>query len=489
MIQNKEMTKISIDKRNLKIGKISLVLLVVYILLGALFYYVAGDQLHYRDSRYNVEMPEAEEGVAELSEGVIIEEEFSTQIQRIHGIDIQWGTYYRPDSGTATVELIDKETGDQLAVQTIDVSKIEDGGITTMTMEIPLEGFVLKPLVLRLTADSKAGSAVAPLKNCSDTEKGYTLSVNGEKTNGILCMSVNGEEYVWVGMHYWQVFTCIGIVIMAALFISYRRWRSGKKDIIAGIVAAILKYKFLIKQLVARDFKTKYKRSVLGILWSFLNPLLNMGVLYIVFSTLFRFDIEHYPVYLLAGIVMFNFFSESCGLTLESITGNASLITKVYVPKYIYPLTKALSSLINLLISMIPLLMAALISGIHPTKAYLLLPFPLICIMLFSLGVGMLLSVSMVFFRDTKFLWGVLSTIWFYLTPIFYPISIIPENISWILKVNPIYYYVDFMRTCVISGVSPDPRMYVICIMWSVVALAFGALVFKRSQDNFIYYL
>jgi len=483
------MTTISIDKRDLKIGKISLVLLVAYILLGALFYYVAGDQLHYRDSRYNMEMPEADAAAAELSEGVVIEEEFSTDIQRIREIDIRWGTYYRSNSGTATVELIDKETNSQLAVQTIDVSTIEDGGITTLTTESPLGGFNGKSILLRLTADSRAGTAIAPMKNSSIAENGFTLFVNGEETDGILCMSVTGEEYVWIGRHYWQVFTCIGIVILAALFISYRRWRSGKKSIIARIAVAILKYKFLIKQLVARDFKTKYKRSVLGILWSFLNPLLNMGVLYIVFSTLFRFDIEHYPVYLLAGIVMFNFFSESCGLTLDSIVGNAALITKVYVPKYIYPLTRTLSSLINLLISMIPLLMAALISGIHPTKAYLLLPFPLICIMLFSLGMGMLLATSMVFFRDTKFLWGVLSTIWMYLTPIFYPVSIIPENINWILKVNPLYYYVDFLRTCVISGISPDPRVYAICIMWSAGMLALGVLVFKRSQDNFIHYL
>ena len=130
---------------------------------------------------------------------------------------------------------------------------------------------------------------------------------------------------------------------------------------------AIRKYRFLIRQLVSRDFKSKYKRSVFGVLWSFLNPLLTMFVQYIVFSNLFRFDIPYYPVYLLCGIIMFNYFSEACGMTLGSIVGNASLITKVYMPKYIYPLTRVLSSFVNLLISMVPLFIVTFASGLYPT--------------------------------------------------------------------------------------------------------------------------
>lgn len=255
------------------------------------------------------------------------------------------------------------------------------------------------------------------------------------------------------------------------------------------MIRALKKYEFLIKQLVNRDFKTKYKRSVLGVFWSFLNPLLTMIVQYVVFSNLFRFDIEHYPVYLLTGILMFNYFQEANNLTLISVTSNAALIKKVYVPKYIYPLTRVLSSFINLLISMIPLILVVLVSGIRPKLSFLLVVYPMACIGIFCLGLGMLLATSMVFFQDTQFLWSVLSMIWMYLTPIFYPASILPAKVAWILKVNPLYYYITFMRTCIIDGVSPSLKMYAACLVSALVMLAIGASIFKKNQDKFVLYL
>lgn len=252
---------------------------------------------------------------------------------------------------------------------------------------------------------------------------------------------------------------------------------------------ALNKYWFLIKQLVSRDFKSKYKRSVLGVIWSFLNPLLTMSVQYIVFSNLFRFDLPYYPVYLISGIVMFNFFTESCGMTMGSILGNASLIKKVYVPKYIYPLTRVLSSMVNLIISLLPLFLVVLISGLRPTKAYFLVSFELVCLLIFCLGVGMMLASAMVFFRDTQFLWGIISMLWMYITPLFYPESILPENLSFILKMNPLYYFVKFTRICIIDGVSPEPIMYVQCFLFAIGSLIIGSWIFKKSQDKFVLYL
>lgn len=255
------------------------------------------------------------------------------------------------------------------------------------------------------------------------------------------------------------------------------------------LINILLKYKFLIKQLVNRDFKTKYKRSVLGVFWSFLNPLLTMSVQYVVFSNLFRFDIKHYPVYLLTGILMFNYFQEANSLTLISVTSNAALIKKVYVPKYIYPLTRVLSSFINLIISMVPLILVVLVSGVRLTPAFLLVPYPMICIGIFCLGLGMTLATSMVFFQDTQFLWNVLSMIWMYLTPIFYPASILPAKVAWILKVNPLYYYIDFMRTCIIDGTSPALQTYAACLFSALAMLCIGLLIFKKNQDKFVLYL
>lgn len=281
-----------------------------------------------------------------------------------------------------------------------------------------------------------------------------------------------------------------GAVILAAvLLMLLRKHKTGKKSLILNAMLAMRRYRFLIKQLVDRDFKAKYKRSILGVFWSFLNPLLNMIVQYVVFSNMFKFDISYFPVYLLCGNVIFNYFSESCGMALTSIVGNADLIKKVYVPKYIYPLTRIMSSLINMLISLIPLAAVALISGLLPNRTYLLLPFPLICLALFCLGLGMLLASAMVFFRDIQFLWGVLTTIWMYLTPIFYPITALPDNIQAIVKLNPLYFFVTFLRSCVIDGLSPEPMRYVQCAMVALVTLAVGAFVFKKSQDNFVLYL
>lgn len=261
------------------------------------------------------------------------------------------------------------------------------------------------------------------------------------------------------------------------------------RESVLGMFRSLKRYRFLIKQLVSRDFRLKYKRSILGIFWSFLNPLLTMTVQYIVFSALFRFDIENYAVYLLSGIVMFGFFSEATDLTMNSFVGSAALIKKVYVPKYIYPLTRTVSSTINLLISMIPLLIVALISGIRMSPSIILTIVPIAGISVFSLGMGMILATLMVFFRDTQYLWGVISMIWMYLTPIFYPASILPDKVAWVIKVNPLCYYIDFMRTCIIEGASPDAYSYAMCFFWAIVMLSLGALVLNKWQDKFILYL
>ena len=176
-------------------------------------------------------------------------------------------------------------------------------------------------------------------------------------------------------------------------------------------------------------------------------------------------------------------------MALTSIVGNAGLITKVYVPKYIYPLTRIMSSMVNLLISLIPLFAVALFSGLVPTKAYLLLPIPLLLLALFCLGLGMLLAAAMVFFRDIQFLWGVLTTIWMYLTPIFYPVSALPEGVQAVVKLNPLYLYLTFVRSCIIDGISPEPVLYAQCAVIALVMLGIGAFVFKKSQDKFVLYL
>ena len=469
--------------------RLALVLAIGYIVAVILFYFLAGEQLHLRQSRDNLELPTADSGTVELVSGSVVEQRFTTEIQRLEQIDIQWGTYYRPNAGTVLAELVDLRSGAVLLSQSFDAAGIQEGGLTMLTAEAPIEGLYQVPLLLRLTADSQPGAAASPLMNTQGQEEGWELSLNGAPTSGTLCFSLSGTDYIWTGLHYWQ-FAAAGLALVL-LFIAviWLRVRSGKRSYVVNAAIAVRKYRFLIRQLVARDFRTKYKRSILGMFWSFLNPLLMMLVQYFVFSTIFKSDVPNFAAYLIIGTVMFNFFNEACGMALGSIVGNASLITKVYMPKYIYPLTRVMSSMVNLVISLIPLLIVCVITGVEFHRSALLAFFFLICLTVFSLGLGLLLSAAMVFFRDTQFLWGVLSMMWMYATPIFYPETILPEEFKFILQVNPLYHFLKNTRLCILSGISPEPVVYVQCLLLALGALLIGALVFRKAQDRFVLYL
>lgn len=249
------------------------------------------------------------------------------------------------------------------------------------------------------------------------------------------------------------------------------------------------KHSYLLKQLVSRDFKVKYKRSILGVLWSFFNPLLMMLVQYIVFSTIFRYQIDYYAIYLLCGIVTFNYFSEASSQSLGSILWNSSLITKVYLPKYIFPISKVLSCGINFCVSLIPLFILAVASGLYPKISWLLLPVPVCFLVIFLIGMGLILSVLMVYFRDVQFLWSVILTAWMYATPIFYPADIIPASFKFIQTFNPIFHIINFMRVIIIDGVSPGPTTYWACIISSLGVLAVGWIFYNRTRKNIPIYL
>jgi ABC-2 type transport system permease protein len=257
----------------------------------------------------------------------------------------------------------------------------------------------------------------------------------------------------------------------------------------AGVVKAINRYRFLLGQLVARDFKTKYKRSVLGVLWSMLNPLLTMGVQYLVFVNLFRWEIDNYAVYLLIGTVAFNFFSEATQASLTAVTGSASLITKVYIPTYIFPISKVLSSCINLAFSTLALYVIIFIQGVPLNVYHLLIPALYVVLTLFSMGLGMILSSLMVFFRDMQFLYGVVITLWMYLTPLFYPVNIIPEKLFPIYRLNPMYQYITFLRTLVLDAACPTFEQFAFCFGYALLFMVLGTLIFGKTKKKFILYV
>lgn len=299
----------------------------------------------------------------------------------------------------------------------------------------------------------------------------------------------NGSETVF-GKYYLLFAAGLGILVLVHCALMLLSARAGKRRFGIHFLESLCRYRFLLSQLVSRDFKTKYKRSVLGVLWSFLNPLLMMSVQYVVFSNIFRYDnIRNYPVYLLCGIVFFNFFNECTSMGLNAIVQNAPLITKVYVPKYIYPLCRVLSSLINLSFSLIPLIIVSSIAGLYPVWVWLLLLFDIACLALFCFGMSLLLSALMVFFRDIQFLWGVLLTVWTYLTPIFYPVDIIPARFLTLYKLNPLYHFVTFAREVILERTSPALVTYGACLCSAVCMLAIGAFCFAKTQKKFVLYL
>ena len=258
-----------------------------------------------------------------------------------------------------------------------------------------------------------------------------------------------------------------------------------------NIVGNLKKYSFLLKQLVSRDFKVKYKRSALGILWSLLYPVLMMLVMAIVFSNVFKFSTPgvSYLAYLMTGLTIFNYFSEASNLAMSSVVANFGLINKVYMPKYIFPLSKTLFVGINFLLTLIPLYAVILLTGTGLNWYHFLLPYCFVCLFLFTLGMGFLLSTIAVFMRDMFYIYGIIITIWTYLTPIMYDIEIITNStLQFLMKFNPLYQIINFARTIILYGDCPTVGQFAGCGVSAVVVLFIGAVIFKKKQDKFIYY-
>lgn len=250
-----------------------------------------------------------------------------------------------------------------------------------------------------------------------------------------------------------------------------------------------IKYQWLLKELIIRDLKIKYRRSVLGYLWSILNPLMLMGVLSVVFSTMFRFDIPNYPVYLLTGQLLFGFYSEATNMAMTSILGGASLIKKVYLPKYIFPVSRVLSSFTTMLFSLVALVIVMAVTRAEYHITAILLPVVLLYILVFSIGMSLILSVMVVFFRDIQYLYGVFLTALNYLTPIFYPASMLPLWLKELMVFNPMYNFIEMFRKIMLYGQWPTLTEHLICIIFAIGGLVLGVYVFKRNQKDFILYI
>lgn len=251
-----------------------------------------------------------------------------------------------------------------------------------------------------------------------------------------------------------------------------------------------LQYRDLLAQLVEKDIKLKYRRSFLGYLWSILNPLMIMIIMVIVFSSMFRFSIENYPVYLIIGQTCFTFLTEATNQAIWSITGNAALLKKTYVPKYIFTFAKVTSSCVNLIFSLGAMVLVFLFCRVPFHWTFLFIPVILLQLYFFCLGIGMLLAATNVFFRDIQYIYSAVTTAWMYLTPIFYPLDQLPETLQWGIKhLNPMYFYIAQFRDVVLNQHIPGNMLLFAGVAAAFLAMLIGSFVFVRSKDQFILYI
>ncbi|MBR2650202.1 MAG: ABC transporter permease [Clostridia bacterium] len=257
-----------------------------------------------------------------------------------------------------------------------------------------------------------------------------------------------------------------------------------------SIITKIQEQGFLFSELVKRDFKKKYKRTYLGMLWSILSPLLTLLVMSLVFKNFFGRDIPHYTIYLFCGNIVFSFFSDATNGGMGSLLGNAAIFSKVNVPKYLFLFSRNVSSLINFGLTLGVFFIFCIIDGITFTWGFFMLIIPIICLIIFNLGVGLILSALFVFFRDVQYLWSVFTMLLMYMSAIFY---VVDENTFGayvkLFLINPIYVYIKYFRIIVIDNALPSLQYNLLAVFYALAAFGVGALIYKKCNHKFLYYI
>ena len=255
-------------------------------------------------------------------------------------------------------------------------------------------------------------------------------------------------------------------------------------------ILQIKSYGFLFSELVKRDFKKKYKRTYLGMLWSLLSPLLTLLVMSLVFKHFFGNSTPHYTIYLFCGNIVFSFFSDSTSGGMGALLANADIFTKIKLPKYLFLLSRNVSSLINFGLTFIVFIVFCIFDGIAVTPLFSMLAIPIICLVIFNVGIGLILSALYVFFRDMQYLWSVFTLLLMYLSAIFYTTDRFAEmGVEHFFLLNPIYVYIGYFREIVISGAIPSPSYHLLSFGYAFFALVAGCAVYFGCNKKFLYYV
>ena len=260
-------------------------------------------------------------------------------------------------------------------------------------------------------------------------------------------------------------------------------------DIVSHITLRWQKYNFLFTELVKRDFKKKYKRTVLGMLWSMLSPLLHLLVLSLIFTQFFGNTTPHFTIYIFAGLLVFNFFSESTNGGMASLMGNANIITKIKAPKYLFLLSKNVSTVINFMLTLIIFFIFVAFDSLTFSPKFLLLIYPIITLILFNIGVGLILSALYVFFRDIQYLYDIFMRLIMFSSAIFYPVSNFSPQIQRLFLLNPVFAHIHYFRLIVLYDMVPSVNVHLVLALYSSVAIILGSLIYKKYNYRFIYYM
>ena len=255
------------------------------------------------------------------------------------------------------------------------------------------------------------------------------------------------------------------------------------------MIQKMKRYQFLFEELVKRDFKKKYKRTVLGMAWSVLSPLLMLLVMRLVFTQFFGRGMAHYTTYLFCGNLVFSYFNESTSQGMTSLMSNASIFTKVNIPKYLFLLSKNVQTLINFGLTLCVFFVFCMLDQITFTWKFILLVYPILCLVLFNIGVGLILSAMFVFFRDIQYLWTVFIQLLMYMSAIFYDTSGYSALIQKLFYCNPVYVFITYFRWVVIHQTVPSIQYHGLMMFYVVVVLAIGAWVYKKYNTKFLYYV
>ena len=252
---------------------------------------------------------------------------------------------------------------------------------------------------------------------------------------------------------------------------------------------ALVRYKDHVGQLISKGIKTRYKRSVLGVGWTMLQPLLTMTVLTLVFSRIFQFSNSDYALYVLSGLIVWSFFAQSTTAATGDLLWSGGLISKVFVPKSVFAVSAVGTALINLLLALLVYFMIAVALGSRIEPAVLLLPLPIALLGLFSLGVGLAVSAAAVYFPDVLPTYEILLMAWMYLTPVIYPVELLPESVQNLLRINPLFHLIQPFRAILVEGRPPSVESLLVSSAFALSSLLVGWWLFTRKAREYAYRL